>query len=36
MRIEAVHMPFPQAAVDVDSIGDWELAKEILKNQKSG
>lgn len=36
MRIEAVHMPFPQAAVDVDSIGDWELVKEILKNQKSG
>ncbi len=29
-RIEALQLPFPAAAVDVDSVADWQLAERIL------
>ncbi len=29
LKIGAVIMPFPEAAVDIDTIGDWNLVKEI-------
>ncbi len=32
LRIEAILLPFPQAAVDVDTVEDWELTQKILKD----
>ena len=31
LKIDAVHLPFPQAAIDVDTVADWELVQEILR-----
>jgi hypothetical protein len=30
LKAGAVFMPFPDAAVDVDSVNDWELVKKIV------
>ncbi|MGB0909602.1 MAG: NTP transferase domain-containing protein [Nitrospirales bacterium] len=32
LKISAVKLPFPQAAIDVDTVADWELVQEILQN----
>jgi hypothetical protein len=29
-------MPFPEAAIDVDSVRDWELVEEIVSNAEFG
>ena len=31
LKVTAVPIPFPQAAVDVDTVADWELVQEILE-----
>jgi GTP:adenosylcobinamide-phosphate guanylyltransferase len=31
----AVLIPFPQAAVDVDSVSDWKLVERVVSNQRS-
>ncbi len=31
LKITTVPIPFPQAAVDVDTVADWELVQEILE-----
>jgi len=33
-RAGAVIIPFPEAAIDVDSVADWELVQEIVSNKK--
>jgi GTP:adenosylcobinamide-phosphate guanylyltransferase len=33
LRIGAVILPFPEAAVDVDSVGDWKLAEAIVSRR---
>jgi GTP:adenosylcobinamide-phosphate guanylyltransferase len=35
-RAGAVVMPFPEAAIDVDSVRDWELVEEIVSNAEFG
>ncbi len=30
VRVGAVIMPFPQAAVDVDKVSDWEFAQRVV------
>jgi len=30
----AVIIPFPEAAIDVDSVADWELVQEIVSNKQ--
>ncbi len=32
LKISAVSLPFPHAAIDVDTVADWELVQEILRN----
>ena len=34
VRIKPVHMPFPEAAIDVDSIADQRLVEEITGTDK--
>jgi hypothetical protein len=31
-----VVIPFPEAAIDVDSVRDWELVEEIVSNAECG
>ncbi|GJL61379.1 MAG: hypothetical protein NPIRA04_00330 [Nitrospirales bacterium] len=31
LRVRTVSLPFPEAAVDVDTVADWELAKKIVE-----
>jgi CTP:molybdopterin cytidylyltransferase MocA len=33
LRIGAVILPFPEAAVDVDSVGDWTLAQAVARRR---
>jgi hypothetical protein len=33
LRAGAVIMPFPEAAVDVDTVSDWELVESIVANR---
>lgn len=33
LRVGAVEMPFPEAAIDVDSVGDWALVQSIAANR---
>jgi GTP:adenosylcobinamide-phosphate guanylyltransferase len=33
LRIGAVILPFPEAAVDVDSVGDWRLAETLVRRR---
>jgi CTP:molybdopterin cytidylyltransferase MocA len=35
LRVDAVLMPFPEAAVDVDTIGDWKLVEAIANKRTS-
>jgi hypothetical protein len=35
LRAGVVLMPFPEAAVDVDSVGDWDLARSIAARAES-
>ena len=35
LRAGAVVMPFPEAAVDVDTVSDWELVESIVANETS-
>lgn len=36
ISIEAVMLPFPEAAVDVDKVGDWELAQRLAGGARPG
>jgi type II secretory pathway component PulM len=33
LRAEAVVMPFPEAAIDVDTVSDWKLVESIVANR---
>jgi hypothetical protein len=35
LSIDVIMLPFPEAALDVDSIGDWELAQTIAGSNNS-
>jgi GTP:adenosylcobinamide-phosphate guanylyltransferase len=35
IRAGAVILPFPEAAVDVDTVEDWEFAQAVVKKQRS-
>jgi hypothetical protein len=35
LRADAVLMPFPETAVDVDTIGDWKLVEAIADKRTS-
>jgi hypothetical protein len=35
LRAGAVLMPFPEAAVDVDTVSDWKLVESIVANRTS-
>jgi len=35
LSIEAVMLPFPEAALDVDKVSDWELAQRIVGEKRS-
>jgi hypothetical protein len=35
IRAGAVILPFPEAAVDVDTVDDWEFARARVKKQRS-
>jgi hypothetical protein len=36
LRAGVVIMPFPEAAVDVDSVSDWDVARSIAACAESG
>ena len=36
ISIEAVMLPFPEAALDVDKVGDWELAQRLAEAPRTG
>ncbi len=36
ISIEAVMLPFPEAALDVDKVGDWELAQRLAGAPRAG
>jgi hypothetical protein len=35
VRIGAVILPFPEAAIDVDKASDWEFAERVLRNART-
>jgi hypothetical protein len=35
LSIDVIMLPFPEAALDVDTIGDWKLAQTIAGNKGS-
>ncbi|MFZ2630378.1 MAG: nucleotidyltransferase family protein [Desulfosalsimonadaceae bacterium] len=35
LRTGAVMLPFPEAAIDVDKVSDWQLAEDIISGRKS-
>ncbi|MEE9393250.1 MAG: MobA-like NTP transferase domain containing protein, partial [Planctomycetota bacterium] len=32
IRIRALELPFPEASVDVDSVEDWKIVEQLIKN----
>ena len=36
LRIGAIHLPFADAAVDVDSVRDYTFAQELVRNRQNG
>ena len=34
LRVGAVILPFPEAAVDVDSVADWRLARSLAGDDR--
>lgn len=36
LRVGVVMMPFPEAAVDVDSAADWDIVREIASRENTG
>jgi hypothetical protein len=35
LRVQAVLLPFPEAAVDVDTVGDWHFAESIAVQRRA-
>ena len=35
LRVRAVLLPFPEAAVDVDTVGDWQFAESIAGQRRA-